>query len=571
MKTDTMKNTRKGYVQAYKIQTILLTLLLIVFVACKPKMEEANNEPLKKPNILFIAIDDLRPELGSYGSEIAVTPNLDKLASDGLQFDRAYCQQAICSPSRASLMTGARPETIDVIENYTYFRDANPDIITLPQHFKNNGYEATHTGKIYHKQGFADPDISWSRKPAYDRMTIEQSKTPGGFALRENQEMFKKNQADVIAKYGKNAPRNGLGKGPAYEMANVPDTFYEDGYNAELAIVTMKDMIEKNPDKPFFLGMGMKKPHLDWLAPKKYWELYSRDDIKLTTQTEAPKNGAAMGLHPSFELRARYGIPKKGKIDDELAKTLKHAYLASVSYIDAQIGKMIDALEKEGLRDNTIIIVWSDHGWHLGEMGIWGKATNYEISARVPLIIWTPDMPNESRGKTSKALVELVDMYPTLSELAGLELLDHLEGQSFAPLLENPSKEWKKAAFTQFPSPALREWAANPLSQGMRETYFGPLIEEVEGKIIEQQQEKWDRELFENYLMGYAMRTDRYRFVVWKDYRSPKAEPVFFELYDHENDPIETKNIASDNPDLVAKLLAQFNKGWKGNMAKQKT
>lgn len=274
-----------------------------------------------------------------------------------------------------------------------------------------------------------------------------------------------------------------------------------------------------------------------------------------------------MGLHPSFELRARYGIPKKGAIDDELAKTLKHAYLASVSYIDAQIGKMINALEEAGLRENTIIMVWSDHGWHLGEMGIWGKATNYEISARVPLMIWTPDMPKETRGKKTKALVELVDMYPTLCELAGLDKPEHLEGQSFAPLVEDPNKSWKKAAFTQFPTPALREWAANPLSKGMRETYFGPLIEEVEGKIKDQQKDNWDRELFENYLMGYAMRTDRYRFILWRDYRDPKAEPLFFELYDHKTDPNETVNIADDNPELVAELLAQFNKGWQGNLA----
>ncbi|WP_282055787.1 sulfatase [Maribacter luteus] len=551
----------------FRKEVILFPLTALLMVSCKSQNDKPVEETSKKPNILFIAIDDLRPELGAYGSEMAITPNLDAIAKDGLLFENAYCQQAICSPSRASLMTGARPETIHVIENYTYFRDANPDIITLPQHFKNNGYEATNTGKIYHKPGFADAELSWSRKPAYDKMTIEKSKTPGGFALPENQEMFRKNQADMIAKYGPEAPRNGLGKGPAYEYADVPDTFYEDGYNTELAIVTMKDMVEKNPDKPFFLGLGMKKPHLDWLAPKKYWDLYNRDSIKLTTQTHAPKNGAAMGLHPSFELRARYGIPKKGAIDDELAKTLKHAYLASVSYIDAQIGKMINALEEAGLRDNTIIMVWSDHGWHLGEMGIWGKATNYEISARVPLMIWTPDMPKGTRGKTSKALVELVDMYPTLCELAGLDKPEHLEGQSFAPLLKDPNTNWKKAAFTQFPTPALREWAANPLSKGMRETYFGPLIEEVEGKIQKQQKDKWDRELFENYLMGYAMRTDRYRFILWKDYRDPKAAPLFFELYDHKNDPNETVNIADDHPELVAELLAQFNKGWKGNLA----
>lgn len=547
-----------------------LRLILIGFIvlamSCKSNEATKVVAPKKQPNILFIAIDDLRPELGAYGSDIAVTPNLDRLAGQGLLFNRAYCQEAICSPSRASLMTGARPETINVVENFTYFRDANPDIITLPQHFKNNGYETVHTGKIYHKEAFADLDLSWSREPANDKMTIKRSRTPGGFANKESQEMFKKNQADMIAKYGPDAPRNGLGKGPAYENADVPDTFYEDGYNAELAIVTLKDMLEKNPDKPFFLGMGMKKPHLDWLAPKKYWDMYDASKIKLATQTTAPENGATMGLHPSFELRARFGIPKKGPIDDEMARVLKHAYLASVSYIDAQIGKMIQGLEEAGVRDNTIIIVWGDHGWHLGEMGIWGKATNYEIGTRVPLMIWTPDMPAGSRGKTTDALVELVDMYPTLTELAGLELPSHLEGQSFVPLISNPKKEWKEAAFSQFPTPALREWAANPLSKGMRETYFGSLIEEQEAKIKEQQGDKWDRALFENDLMGYAMRTERYRFIVWKDYKHKEKPPVFVELYDHKTDPTETKNVAEANPEIVKELMIQFNKGWEGNM-----
>ncbi len=550
-----------------KFPFVILILLVSIF-GCKGEEKNREEKTKQKPNILFIAIDDLRPELGAYGSEIAITPNLDALAGDGLLFENAYCQQAICSPSRASLMTGARPETIGVIENYTYFRDANPDIITLPQHLWANGYETVHTGKIYHNSKFGDGELSWSRKPAADKMTVQPSKTPGGFALPENQEMYRVNKADMIAKYGADAAKRGLGKGPAYEKANVPDHFYEDGYNTELAIATLKDMLEKNPDKPFFLGLGMKKPHLDWLAPEKYWNLYKRDSIHLTTQTEAPINGAQMGLHPSFELRVRSGIPKQGPISDELAITLKHAYLACVSYVDAQIGKMITSLEKAGVRDNTIIIVWSDHGWHLGEMGIWGKATNYEIATRVPMIIWTPDMPKGSRGKKTDALVELVDMYPTLCELTGVSLPDHLEGQSFKPLLSDPKTAWKQAAFSQFPSPALREWAANPLSQGMRETYFGPLINEVEGRIIHQQKDKWDRDLFENRLMGYSMRTDNYRFIVWKDYTDPQAKPIYFELYDHQKDPNETVNIAESNPDLVMKLLEQFNKGWQGNLAK---
>ncbi|MRI00131.1 sulfatase-like hydrolase/transferase [Kriegella sp. EG-1] len=545
----------------------ILVLLCFVFLACKEESKVSEEITKKRPNVLFIAIDDLRPELGAYGSEIAITPNLDALAADGLLFSRAYCQQAICSPSRASLMTGARPETIGVIENYTYFRDANPDIITLPQHFWANGYETVSTGKIYHNTEYGDVELSWSRKPAVAKMTVQASHTPGGFALPINQQMYRENKADMIEKYGADAAKRGLGKGPAYEKADVPDYFYEDGYNTDLAIVTLKEMLVNNPDKPFFLGLGMKKPHLDWLAPAKYWNYYEEDSIKLTSQNVAPKNGAEMGLHPSFELRVRSGIPKKGTIDDELARKLKHAYLACVSYVDAQIGKMISALEEAGVRDNTIIIVWSDHGWHLGEMGIWGKATNYEVGTRVPLMIWTPDMPKETRGKSTNALVELVDMYPTLCDLASISMPEHLEGQSFKPLISNPEAAWKTAAFSQFPSPALREWAANPLSQGMRETYFGPLIQEVEARIKKQQGAKWNRELFENRLMGYSMRTDKYRFIVWKDYTKPEAEPIFFELYDHQKDPSETINIAEQNPAVVVSLLEQFRKGWKGNKA----
>lgn len=510
-----------------------------------------------KPNILFIAVDDLRPELGCYGSDIAVTPNLDRLAQQGLLFNRAYCQEAICSPSRASLMTGARPDTIKIIENYTYFRDLNPEIVTLPQHFRAHGYETTYVGKIYHGK-FTDNELSWSRKPAYNKMKVKRSRFPGGYALPENREIFKKNKAAMVAKYGE-AAKYGLGMGPAYECADVPDQTYSDGYNTDLAIVTMQDMVAKG-DRPFFLGLGFHLPHLNWLSPKRYWDLYDPAKIPLATQDQAPDNGATMGLHASFELRVRHGIPKSGPIGVKLARTLKHAYLASVSYVDAQIGRMLSALEGAGVRDNTIVIVWGDHGWHLGDMGVWGKATNYEIATRVPLIIWTPDMPDRHRGKTTNALVELLDTYPTLCDLAGLEKPAHLEGKSFVPLLENPTRPWKKAAFSQFPNPALREWAANPLSPGMRETYFGPLIQEVENRIKTQQREKWDRDFFENHLMGYTMRTDRYRLVLWKDYRDLQAKPIFVELYDHKTDPDETVNVAAQHPELVKKLSARLRK-----------
>ena len=543
--------------------TVFMLLNILLF-SCKGQVEKSIVEPNKKPNILFIAIDDLRPELGAYGSEVAITPNMDALAAQGLLFNNAYCQEAICSPSRASVMTGARPETIKVIENFSYFRDLNPDIVTLPQHLRTEGYETVYAGKIFHP-GYTDEELSWSRKAYSGPNVAAMPDRVRGYVLPENQEMFKKNRAEVIEKYGENAPRNGLGKGPAYEFADAPDNTYEDGHNTELAIETMKEMAKN--DKPFFLGLGFLKPHLEWIAPKKYWDLYEGKDLQMTDQHDGPKDGAAMGLHASFELRARADIPNYGDIDEEQAKNLKRAYLATVSYVDAQIGKMLADLDEAGLRDDTIIMLWSDHGWHLGDMGIWGKATNYEIATRVPLIVSTPNMPEAVRGTKTNALVELVDMYPTLCDLAGVSIPTTLEGQSFKPLLNDPNKKWKEAAFTQFPSPALREWAANPLSKGMRETSFGPLLEEVEEKIKLQQGDKWNRDLFENRLMGYSMRTADYRFTVWKDYTDKESEPVFFELYDHKNDPTETINIANDNPKVVKELWTQFNKGWQGNMA----
>jgi len=518
-----------------------LGAVLLVAFACSNLLAE-------KPNILFIAIDDLRPELGCYESPIAKTPVMDELASQGLLFNRAYCQQAICRPSRASLMTGARPETTGLFHNYVALRELKPNILTLPQHFIANGYETAYCGKIFHR-GDTDEENSWSRKPARIKL-----KKPVGYALPENIKMRTENLNRMLAKYGE-AARRGLGIGPAYECADVPDETYPDGYNTQLAIATLKEMV-KNDDQPFFLALGFKLPHLNWVAPKKYWDLYDPEEIPLATQTQAPENGAAMGLHASFELRTRAGIPKIGPIEPELATTLKHAYLASVSYVDAQLGRMIAALEEAGVRDNTIIIVWSDHGWHLGDMGVWGKATNYEIGTRVPMMIWTPNM--KVRGRKTDALVELIDIYPTLCDLAGVSKPAHLEGKSFVPLLDDPHQSWKNAAFSQFPNPALREWAANPLSTGMRETFFGPLIEEVEQRIIKQQGDKWNRELFEQHLMGFTMRTDRYRLVEWRDYRNKDADPIFVELYDHETDPDETVNVANDNPDIVSKLSGEL-------------
>ena len=529
-------------------------IIRLMCVACLLAFS-CGSQAADRPNVLFIAVDDLRPELGCYGSEIAISPHLDELASDGLLFGRAYCQQAICRPSRASLMTGARPDTTGLYHNYVSLRELQPDIVTLPQHFIAHGYETVYCGKIFH-QGDTDEDYSWSRSPV---QRLEGVRKPAGpYALPENNRIKSENLQLMLERYGE-AARRGLASGPAYESADVPDHGYIDGYETLRAIATMQEMTESG-EKPFFLALGFKKPHLNWTAPQRYWDLYDPQSIPMATEEVAPQDGAAMGLHASFELRTRAGIPKYGPIEGELATTLKHAYLACVSYVDAQIGLMLQALEEAGVRDNTIVIVWGDHGWHLGDMGVWGKATNYEIATRVPLMIWTPDM--QARGQTTDALVELVDMYPTLCELAGLPIPDHLEGHSFVPLLDDPGREWKSAAFSQYPNPALREWAANPLSQGMRETWFGPLIEDVEQRIIRQQGDVWNRELFEQHLMGYTMRTDQYRLVVWRDLRDSDAEPVYLELYDHESDPDETTNVAGEFPEIVSALLEQLDAGW---------
>lgn len=536
---------------------IVLLCVLAAFVVQAHAAKPHNSQAKRLPNILFIASDDLRPELGCYGSKIAISPHLDALAEKGILFNRAYCQQAICSPSRASLMTGARPDTIGVVENYTYFRDTSPDIITLPQHLRAHGYTTVNCGKIYHGK-YNDAELSWSRQPARKRMPKGLKPiTIGGYALAENRELV----AAKKKRFGANA-HSALVKGPAYESADFPDNRYEDGYNTDLAISTLQDMLAKK-EEPFFLGLGFKKPHLNFVAPKKYWDLYDPEKIPMGTYTDAPKNGAAMGLHASFELRTRHGIPKYGPIPPDLSRTLLHGYMACTSFVDAQVGRMLAALDRAGVRENTIIIFWGDHGWHLGDMGIWGKATNYEISARVPLIVSTPDMPDAQRGLSTDALVELVDMYPTLCDLAGLPSPKHLEGHSFAPLLANPNRPWKSAAFTQHPTPALREWAANPITADMRKLFFGPLIEDVEDAIITQQGDKWNRDTFERNLMGYSMRTARYRFVAWKDVKKPQAAPLYLELYDQQNDPQETANIADQHPKLATRLLKRLNAGWK--------
>ena len=529
---------------------VRLFFTLLFFVAVTPRAFSEG-----RPNVLFIAVDDLRPELGCYGHPLARSPNIDRLAARGVLFNRAYCQEAICSPSRASLMTGLRPDTLGVTENVTYFRDVNPDVVTLPQHFIRHGYEAVYMGKIYHGR-MTDEEKSWSRKATYGKRYLPVAIS--GYQLPENRALLESERTRLTAKYGADIARSGLVHANVTECADVPDNAYQDGATADAAVLTLRELKEK----PFFLATGFHKPHLPFIAPKKYWDMYDEADMILADNPIKPTDAPSLGLHASFELRTRGGVPKYGPIDDELSRHLLHAYLACTSYVDAQIGKILDELERLDLADNTIIILWGDHGWHLGEYGIWGKATNYEIGTRVPLIVCPPG--GRAEPATTDALVELIDMYPTLCEMAGIPLPDHLEGRSFAPLIEEPNRPWKKVAISQFPCPALREWAAMPLSDGMRETFFGPLIRDVEAQLATESP-SYSREFYENHVMGYTMRTDRYRLVLWVDVRDRSADPVAVELYDHKNDPDENVNLAArpECANVVQTLTEKLRRGWR--------
>ncbi len=518
----------------------------------------ASKSASARPNILFIAVDDLRPELGCYGFPAVKSPNIDKLAAAGRVFDRAYCQYAICGPSRASLLTGLRPDTLKIEEIDTLFRNTVPDCVTLPQYLRQNGYETLYIGKIFHP-GQEDDAHSWDRRLA---LPGKGAYNAGGYMLPESNAIVKQRREEALAKYGQEVLREGLGGGPAWEAADVPDGEYLDGRVADGAIETLKEL--KKGGKPFFLGVGFHKPHLPFVAPKKYFDLYDLDKIELTGVRNPPVNGPTIALHSSFELRTRTLVPTSGPIDDATSRELLRAYYACASFIDAQVGRVLAELDAQGLRDSTIIVLWGDHGWHLGEYGIWGKATDYEVATRVPLIVSTPAMA--SPGAKTEGLVEFVDIYPTLCELAGLPPPAELEGASFVPLLKDPAAVVKDAAFSQFPSPALREWAARPLSAAMRETFFGPVIAEVESQLKQEHGDRYDEDLFSNHLMGYSMRTDRYRLTLWLDRRDLSVPPLAVELYDHEADPDETVNIAQSHPELVAELSKRLHAGWKESL-----
>jgi len=505
---------------------ILFSGLLILSTAgnfaCKPAVQT------ERPNILFIAVDDLRPELGCYGDTVVISPNIDRIAASGIVFNRAYCQSAVCNPSRASLLTGLRPDSIRVWDLRTDFRDHVPDVVTLPQYFKNNGYHTAAIGKIYHNT-IPDP-ASWSEP----KLHIAGYPFDPDAVYRDPEIVMALEERKKAITAAGNAQRHidRLGewylKATATECLDVPDEAYFDGAQTELAVKKLDTLAAG--DRPFFFAIGYYRPHLPFNAPKKYWDMYDRDVIPLAENDYLPENAPLMAINNLRELRGYTDFkqvkhPSEGKLSEAEVRLLKHGYLASVSYVDAQIGKLLSELERSGILKNTIIVIWGDHGWKLGEHNSWCKMTNYEIDTRAPLIISAPGIPE--RDVNCDRLVEFVDIYPTLCELSGLTVPEDLQGLSMVPLMNNPHLPWKKAVFSQF----LREgiWLA---PDGIP-------------------------------YMGYSIRTDRYRYVKWVDWETklPAAE----ELYDHSIDPDENSNIAGEpeNKELVSEMAAQLAKGWR--------
>lgn len=509
----------------------LLALLSITTLA------GATTPALTRPNILFIAVDDLRPELGAYGKDYIKSPNIDRLAQAGITFNRAFCQQAVCSPTRSSLMTGTRPDTTKVYDLVTRFRTALPNVVTLGQHFKNNGYFVQGMGKIYH--GNLDDAATWSvawgtpDAPLYGlpenlklnerRYGVDPDDEDTKPAAKDKSKGKAKSKTASVTAEGTKATKKNI-RGPAFEGADVPDNTFQDGKVAELAVATLQAMSKKK--EPFFLAVGFIRPHLPFVSPKKYWDLYDPAKIELAPNKFYPTDAPDYAIRRNGnEIDNYYGIPA-GSIPNDVARQLKHGYYAAISYTDAQIGFVLAELDRLGLRENTIVILWGDHGWKLGEHDAWSKHSNTENDTNAPLILSVPRMKNA--GAHTDALVEFVDIYPTLSELAGLPLPGHLEGVSFRPLLADPTRPWKSAAFSQYPRSSGKMGA------------------------------KLD-------LMGYSMRTDRYRLTVWVD-RNDHSKIDAIELYDHQSDPLENTNIAKvpANTELVDQLMAQWRRGWQG-------
>ncbi len=460
----------------------------------------------ERPNVLLICIDDLRPELGCYGAGHIHSPAIDRLAAESRRFDRHYVQAAVCGPSRCSLLTGQRWWHWDCWREVRREANEPQQPTSFAHHFRRNGYRTISIGKISHEPGGTMP-------PAYEVHQVpfswDEAFCPNGHWKNPWQAFFAydKGQAynKVIRWTRDQPPRLPL------EAADVDDLGYADGWIAKSAVKQLKELADQ--PKPFLLAVGFFKPHLPHNAPKKYWDLYDRDAIELPSWTQPPLGvDPTVSLHESFELTTHYQWPSgPGNISEQEAKRQRHAYFACVSYVDAQVGKVLDAYRQLGLEENTVVVLWADHGWHLFDHGMFGKQTNFEVATRSPLIIRIPDMKQVGQG--TNALVETVDLYPTLVDLCDLPAVDQLAGRSLRPILDDPSRPGKDVAFS-----------------------------------------------FHNrgkHVMGRTLRDDRWRLVEWK--HEETGERVQIELYDHRIDSAETRNVASENPDVVEQLLDRLN------------
>ena len=405
--------------------TLLFSMILFFQLmngSCLAERSKMETDP--KTNVLFIAVDDLRLQAGLFGQNQIQTPVLDQLGDEGLVFSRAYCSVPVCGASRASLLSGLRPTSKRFINYHTWKDKDAPDAISLPAYFKQNGYTSLSRGKIYHH--IEDDLEAWSEEP----WDVSNGANWRDYVQEEN--IALQNNPDVKA-------------GHAYECVDVEDNAYRDGKFAEKAIADLKRF--KKTGEPFFLAVGFVKPHLPFNAPKKYWDQYNADEIKLADNPLMPKDAPKEAAHTWGELRAYYGIPKKGPVSDELARKLIHGYYACVSYTDAQIGKVLDELKKTGLDKNTIVVLWGDHGWHLGEHGLWCKHCNFDRVMNAPLMI---KAPGKAKGAKTETLAEFIDIYPTLCDLAGLQKPKHLDGKSLVPVLNDPSTTHKDAVYSRY-------------------------------------------------------------------------------------------------------------------------
>ena len=464
----------------------------------------ANAAPAARPNVLLILVDDLKPATGSYGDRLAKTPNIDRLAKRGLQFDLAYCNQAVCAPSRLNLLIGSRSTSTGLYSLGQNLREFLPGAVTLPEHFARHGYRTESLGKVFHIGHGNRGDPAAFSVPHFKDKVIEYAlaESNGGRLTRE--EAFFENAETGV-------PIRELPRGAAWESPDVPDDRYADGRVAAEAVRRLRAARERAG--PFLMAVGFVRPHLPFSAPKKYWDLHQRATFPLAAHTTIPAGAPAYAPKPPLgELNNYTPLPERPPVDEDTQRSLIHGYYASTSYVDAQVGRVLDALRELGLEENTLVVLWGDHGFSFGTHGLWTKHTNYEEAVRIPLILAGPGV---ARGARTRQPVETVDVFPTLSELAGLPRPagpQPIDGTSLAALARNPAARIKDHTYHAYPR----------TTQGRE-------------------------------VIGRAIRTERYRLVEWK---TPGADAASaeFELYDYEADPLESENRAARDPGTVARL-----------------